>query len=322
MENNFWGLELNSSAVIGVQSHRGNRWINYRDVIGAVNYDTALFGLTASEFRIHTTTMGGSVYYPYLPAFDSSWFVPAGGSPQTCGSLCTFEQSVANSTFETTEFSDESQVMAQQYLYDLLETDTALQQSDPLFESFYQENQLSYFGLNNEVRGFISQYYNVDSITTQIISSIREQIDQNKQTILINDSLNYASPVSGYAELRDSLSFQMASLYDSLQSMLTTRDLAVIPFLDSAEVINDTITNSVVTGQNEIFVNGKTLEFLQNGIDTLLTSYEEIMDIANQCLSSGGPAVYRARTLAKLLNDTVTFENNCPQGGGSRKSNN
>jgi len=43
-----------------------------------------------------------------------------------------------------------------------------------------------------------------------------------------------------------------------------------------------------------------------------------VMIKTHQCPYTGGPAVYRARTLVALFNDTIDYENSCLQNGSLR----
>ncbi|MDQ3049353.1 MAG: right-handed parallel beta-helix repeat-containing protein, partial [Bacteroidota bacterium] len=89
MTNNFWGLEIDSLSYIGIQKHKGNRWVNYRDTVGAVNWDTTGTFLLSSLFR--TSGLPLSVYYPAIPSWNNGWFVTQFGTEERCGPTCTIE---------------------------------------------------------------------------------------------------------------------------------------------------------------------------------------------------------------------------------------
>ncbi len=55
-------------------------------------------------------------------------------------------------------------------------------------------------------------------------------------------------------------------------------------------------------------------------MDSLSNYYNQVLGIAEQCPTEGGPAVYRARTMVTLVNDTLNFEDACIQTNSNRNS--
>ncbi len=60
---------------------------------------------------------------------------------------------------------------------------------------------------------------------------------------------------------------------------------------------------------------------IANGKDSLVNYYNQILEIAIQCPYVGGPAVFRARSLVGLFNDSISYEEDCSGNSLARGQN-
>src|SRR6185436_6267979 len=135
MQTHFNGLYLNTGSnnfatVIGYQPHHGNRWYGPFKSFGAINLASFPF-IPLSRFDVDTSL--GSVYNPIVWA-TNTWFAPFDtGNTFYCNSslVCStippptpdsvLNERIADGTFDSEDFSDESRAIAEEYLYRELE---------------------------------------------------------------------------------------------------------------------------------------------------------------------------------------------------------
>lgn len=72
---------------------------------------------------------------------------------------------------------------------------------------------------------------------------------------------------------------------------------------------NNALSSSLIYEQNEINVNNIYLSTIAvNQADSIINYSTQLYNIANQCALSGGSAVYSARSLYHLINDSIIFD--------------
>jgi hypothetical protein len=62
------------------------------------------------------------------------------------------------------------------------------------------------------------------------------------------------------------------------------------------------------------------VQLISFGMDSIMNYYSQVLGIAEQCPTQGGPAVYRARTIVAFFNDTLNFDDACIQVSSNRNS--
>ena len=225
--------------------------------------------------------------------------------------------SIAEGTFET---SEENAVVADQYLYDLLSSDSVMLQSDPVYESFYVDNMSGTVGQIHEVTSKLKLAYQpeisylytlveTDSIWNTYILSIQQV-----------DSLALANPGINYSFQRETLTDQLANLLDTLEGLMSQQRMYSLVFADSAMMLNNNFSPGALPQENEKFINQVNVQLITFGMDSIVNYYNQVLGIAEQCPTEGGPAVYRARTMVALINDTINFDDACIQVSSNRNS--
>ena len=290
-----------------------------------MHWDTSLTVIQNSEFR--TSGIPFSTYWPAIPPWDNGWFISLPGTEERCGHTCdvhqlvdttrdeSLEMSIAEGTYETTL---ENAVVADQYLYDLLAVDSAMLHSQTSFEDFYLSQQSGAVGQINEVTSKMKSALQPDSIFTDSIASVESALNNEVLSLYEVDSLSQANLQIDYTLQRELISVQVDSISGALQVLLNQKNQNAQIFLDSASLKNQSILPNQIPQENELFINQMNFELLEFGKDTLLVYYPQIIQIAQQCPNIGGPAVYRARTLVALFNDTIDYDNACLQNSSIR----
>jgi hypothetical protein len=183
LRNNLLGLYINNVGLIGVQPNNGNKFIDYRDTVGAYNANTSQFGLSGSEFRVRTTDVMGNIYYPVLAQQNNGWFNPIlNTSPFQCGATCydmlegidneLLYRIIAGDSILTEEFIPENQSMARQYLFEVLSNNDSLLASDTLFQNFYNEMLAEAEGQLNAVERRFETYGKMDTTFVPMLNNI------------------------------------------------------------------------------------------------------------------------------------------------------
>ena len=336
MRNNMLGLYINNVGLIGVQNNNGNKFIDYRDTIGAYNANLSQFGLSGSEFRVRTTDVMGNIYYPVLAQQNTGWFNPIlTTSPFQCGNTCydmleypdneLLYRIIADDSILTEEFIPESQSMARQYLFSVLENNPELRESDTLFLNFYNtmlaeaEGQLKEVERRFETYGkmdstFIPMLNNVDSLTAlynYYIEHFDEMRDSIEQTGINPDSL------------REQWIFQIENLDVTRINIVMQHNAVITGEMYEGELTNNLIQPEEVPEYNSARMNEIFMILEEGNYSDIDEFYNELMSIASECPYYGGEGVYRARAMLYLINDTLQYNDdaNCLLYGFYRQGN-
>jgi hypothetical protein len=322
MRNNWLGLYINNVGLIGVQPNHGNMFINYRDTIGAYNANVS--GLFLSQFRLRTTDVMGNIYYPVLAQQNNSWFNPiATTGHYQCGAACydmltdvdneTLYRIIAGDSILTESFIPESQSMARQYVFEILYNNPDLLASDTLFQQFYNNMLAEADAQLVDVKRNFENYGKMDSTFVPLLNNVDSLIRIYEYWLSATDSICDVNKDRNCDSLREAFALQIENLAITRQNiMLQYKAIQDGEKLDG-EIINNLINPDDVTEYfsarlNEIFSN------LEDNIYSNTDEYfNELMSIAMQCPYYGGEAVYRARTILELMNDSLIYDDdiNC-----------
>lgn len=336
MHDHFEGLHLNGNAEIGTQVHNGNLWLGtYTSGFGANNLNSGPQGLSDSKFTVNT--ISGTTLHPDVPAYDMSsptggtdWFLTdIFGTPLSCGSASTcnaqlevntsfsYEKDIAEDSTLTVDYPDESKSMSKQYLYELLNENDSLLQSDSAFIHFFNTQKQTVIGKLNEVKEKITSS-EIDYYLLQQLLACDSLIAAKYDSIALIDSVNTASPIPNYSELKTQLLQAISTLQLTQQNILLQQLYTVRVKADSAYALNSIIQPVEIPEQNQSFANTINLLYALYGPDTLFSYWNQMLAVAQQCPYSGGPAVYVMRELIEDLSDSVFIYNDditCLQEG-------
>jgi hypothetical protein len=315
------GLYLNGAAVIGQQLHKGNRWLNVSNKINAANVGTP----SSSRIIVHAPV--NTIWHPFNISPNGQWFFPQTGTPENCNNTCEAAftnaedtlllYSIARDSAISTEFVDETKSIAKQNLYDLLDINDTLRNSDSVLTIFYLNNQTTSLGQFNTVKDYqksglgISAYFsNLLELTDSLIKITKDSLTIMDSLTKNNTNLNYEiiyenliSQLNNYQNTYKNLMQQIVALQDGNWSAGKTINASVQP--------NSTPETNVKT-MNEILAT-----IMQLGEDSIASQVNTILSIAMQCPYSGGVSVYLARNIIREWNDSLIYDDktSCLQQG-------
>jgi hypothetical protein len=351
MGNAWCGLFLNSEAIIGQQPvitlgsiYHGNVWLDslrYVSGYGAVNLNVDSLGQNLS-LSLFTTNSTINYHNPLIPtnagAFpfyvnDQGWFSPqfSGNSfnclqSQTCNSAVAgggddeqFRQLVIQDSAVSTVFIPESKVIANQLVYAdlLLEVDSL----EPSCQQYVSEKSTESTGLLHEVSVAIFNNYSSDSSFLSTNQLANEQLQSIKDSVKLIDSLYFETLDSNLITIKNNLVAYLNSIRTQISSTLSSKQQSVNNTNGQIVQANYGIIGEQAPDINEQYLNDLYLRYKQIGRSVLIDEYPNILSIAQQCPSSGGEAVFRARNIIQKVNDSLIYDDAgvCAQLGIYRK---
>jgi len=327
IKNHAIGLHVAPDGIgfMGPQDHKGNVWLtnplSYA-IKGAFDEDS--LGAPQDQFK----------YFLYVPPsfIPNTWFIPKPGTDSTCGisnSYCNppvpaprrdtvltaTDILVAQDSIHSDAFDDQTIWIARRNLMEKLISWPPLVGQNDDVNTFYDAHLYDNIGAMSSVRVRMDTLYNISSSTTANINGSLSLIRRNSAVIAYNDSLliNDSTLTSGQiATLRSDDSLRMDSIsissvtlntiYSTTQSSVASKGTAILS-------TNNGLSSSLIYEQNEITVNGIYLSTIAQGLPDSINSYQsDLYAIATQCPLRGGPAVYFARSLYSLINDSIIYD--------------
>lgn len=321
-EGNEVGLQLSASAAVGAQTHRGNSWNGTFSSYGAQHLSSDPFDWFQSRFTVHTSTSG--TFRPSLPSSQDQWFPfdPTGSPAEECqlisscitelppfpvDGLYGIDTTIASGSFQTTDFEGVTNWLSRRYLYGKLTENPGLIAPGSVFESFYNTTANSTVGSFAAIEAGMEALYEVPAGTATQVLAHFDTLSLRLEEAGSIDSLLQAG---GYDS---TLVQQRAVAMQVLQNAETTLDTLMQPVLsqrisDAATLAtqNAGITADSVFELNERIVKDIYLNTIAQGITefdgTQMTSLESI---AGQCPLTGGSAVFMARSLLAMVQDSI-----------------
>ncbi len=353
MGKSYSGLYLNSSANIGQQpvqnlslAYHGNVWVDsarYRSGYGAVNKNS--FPNTNLQFSLFTINQCVAGHYPIVPlstgsapffVSDQNWFsLQNSGGHFDCahtGTCATasegggdeeFRMMVIEDSSVTSEFIEESKIMAQQEVYNELLLDSVLRNSNLSYGDFVIDKSTSSIGELHQVESKIIESNLIDSTLRIAIINARSELQPKIDSLFSLNQLIISDTSSYLVFLKENLLDEMANdkiAISGLVQQLKTQSNAVVSPVSS---LNNNISTLGIPDANEKFINEIYLRYRKEGVDIIIQEYENILQVAVQCPSSGGQSVHRARIFIAIVNDSIEYNdgNVCATMGIFRMAN-
>ncbi|HNJ90793.1 MAG TPA: T9SS type A sorting domain-containing protein, partial [Chitinophagales bacterium] len=349
MGNAYCGLYLNQDAIIGQQPdssnppYHGNVWldpIRYTSGFGAVNMNAQnqpdlFFSLfTTNTFvNAHNPIIPGLTLPPPFLVNNNGWFDPqnSGGSfdcqhsyvcmaaLQDSGDLPPDDQlrmRVVNDSSVSSLFIPESKQIASQIVFADLKTDSVSWAVNAYLD-FIEDKE-------DESEGII---YQIDS-TRKVIEEITEvrnievylrwnQIRSLTDSILMADSLLSINSSNALSSIKENLIDRVETIKEQLRVIQQNHAVSTGNSNGAIYQFSSYINPKQIPDANYKEVNRLISLYRNNGLNSLIDNYDILLNIATQCPSSGGPAVFTARHLLKTINDSIVFDdvNTCMQLG-------
>lgn len=343
-DNKIWnhnlGLFVHSTGVSGPQPYYGNQWlVNVAGPdYGARNDNGPSLTGGLNNFDVYNGS--GFQYLPSLaPGTPASWFQNIPGANYTCTSdICDpknnqsntnsnllVEQSIADGTYTTEEFTDESLDLARQYLFNKLQNDSILLYQDSSFQAFFTAQLSTTINTIQQVKTHVESLNEYDIYFNTVIKTADSLLSHLNDSLLLLDSLRQLSVLNdSILDLSfSSVRTQISIVQNTVQQAIQVHQLQHAGVANAAQSINAAIISNKLFEQNEKLIASIYIETVAIGLYYLNSNQAaQVLAIAQQCPYSGGPAVYKARILYQLVapnneyNDFVT----CLSQGYLRKA--
>ena len=326
-----WPLHLDATAIIDVQVLKGNLWDPgaATPVVGALYEDT----LNASNYPFYydpATINGGNTQPPSWS--PTNWFNFTFGTNYDCADhhgmdycsqfegerdterLTGLDVRVANDSLENDPYTDESKWMLKSGLYKKLDENPELQDSLQVMADLYDELQGSTTSTFKGIDDSQEALYDLDSNVVVQLRANSAQIDSLAMLVqggleqLGDSTLSSAqreailAGLNGYREdIRDLSAWSAATLQAASSSKAQSADIV--------QATNAGIAIAELIEENQKTVSEIYLATIGKDVDIFSTTQAgALFDIANQCPMIGGNAVFKARSLYWLIDDSYDFD--------------
>ena len=343
MKKHYIGLYLDNTAVIDTQSHAGNRWTGtYNSTYGAWNEnDSSFTSLRQSLFIVDPVL--GAFYNPNIPMGinpgepnDQGWFDPiVGGDTYSCTGylLCAdkpiersqgsgdLKEAIATDDVLTTDYIEESKIIAKIFLYEEVKKDSAEYSSNSVLMQFINDNTSGTLGKLSNTKQYIKEAFSITSLTELLLKERDSLLNIHLNYVLSLDSLVAADSNITNIQIREAEIDEIDILKQEINNIIELSKDTQKLYL--AKAVNESIQPNEIPEYNLKQVNSINLLYEKtNSKDSISGYYATLLNIAEQCPQSGGMAVYVARSLVALFNDTVVYEddNVCLQQGYFRRA--
>ncbi len=338
MNRHFEGLRLYTNAVIDTQAHAGNLWFGPFSTggYGANNLNnTPQPNLFLSAFLIDYNY--GVNYIPTIPANNTGWIQPHTGIEFDCTGyiLCEdishderaasqLQLTIAEDSLKTSEFSDETKIMAKNYLYKDLKENDSLAYGNFLLTSFLALNESTATGQLYVVNKAMKEADVISETENQSLNSLSNLTDSVIGNIFYLDSLAKADSTLNLINQRDSLVQQLNNALQNKTDLLNQLVQAKEQSLINIQSVSNSIITSNTPDEYEKEMTDVEIAFQTGGISELQSRYSQVLAVAVQCPHVGGKAVYKARSFIVLLNDSIEYDDVsvCTQEGYRKAANN
>ncbi len=223
------------------------------------------------------------------------------------------------------DFDEETKWKTRERLYEKLLNEPNYLDSDSVYVTFFQQMAGSYLKQIAQLNKSKDEIYINSQSLLQTMSIRTLQINLNSSQIAKCDSLLHLDGIP--SAIIDSLKLARYNIVQNTSQLLNQNnaDLALVKTAkenrsDVLNADNAMINSSKIYEQNEKQINEAYLQMIYKDHFELLPNFSsQILSIAAQCPLSGGPAVYKARTLAALIDPDLRYDDQlaCSQAGVS-----
>ncbi|HOZ91149.1 MAG TPA: T9SS type A sorting domain-containing protein [Bacteroidia bacterium] len=331
INRHFEGLRLYTNAVIDTQAHAGNLWFGPFTTggYGANNLNNgSQIALDQSALLIDYSY--GGAYLPTIPVNNTGWIINDVGTEFNCSGyiLCEdishderaasqLQLTIAEDSLKTSEFTDETKIMAKNYLYKDLKENDSLANGNFLLTSFLVANENTATGHLYDVNNAIKEADIIGGAESQTLSILSSLTDSVIGNIYYIDSLANADSTLNLINQRDSLVQQLIIALQNKTDLLNQLGQAKEQSLINTQSVSNSIITSNTPDEYEKEMCDVEIAYQTGGKAELQSRYSQVLNIAIQCPHVGGKAVYKARSFMALLNDSIEYDDVsvCTQAG-------
>ncbi|NUQ16671.1 MAG: hypothetical protein HUU33_15270 [Flavobacteriales bacterium] len=326
-----WPLHLDATAIIDAQVLKGNLWDpNAAPPVWGAWYESVL-GASNNPFYYNPATINGGNTQP--PSFwPPGWFATDPGpnydcadhhgvdycsqfGSERCGEcLLELDQMIAGDSLVNDPYTEETKWILAADLYKKLDDAPALLDSLPELDDFYGELQGSNTAAFKAIDDDQLALYDMDS-------SVVAQLQQNRAMIdsllgLLKDGLEQLGDSTLTTAQREVIIAGISSYREDIKDLSEWNTSAIqvawaakVLIADGVKTANAGIGESELIETNQKQVNEIYLATIGKDIDVFTSGQASaLFDIASQCPMRGGNAVFKARSLYWLIDDSVDFD--------------
>ncbi|MBL7915477.1 MAG: T9SS type A sorting domain-containing protein, partial [Bacteroidia bacterium] len=316
MDVNWHGLELNPTAIIGIQSFASNNWTGYNlgtfpyevvngSAVGAFNFNLTFDGLNLNKFTVDIHTFG-TVRYPFYEppsgTLGLDWFQSSSGtegvpfytqcnvSREMDAALSEIDSLVVIDSIGAVTYETELREIAKSNLYDKLKIISEISTLSTYYNDFISDYLSNSSGRMLTMRDYLTDELNFDSAQL-IANAFSDSLLLN----VINETVLSMAENEDYG-LNDTLKLFWENLKTPLDTTTAVYDLKII---DAIEAIFETLefedVNTIIESNLQISYLGAFTLMIQENIGDVLLA--QLAEVAAQCPESGGRGVFIARSV-------------------------
>lgn len=330
------GLWVGESTVLGLQIDRGNIWnSDSYNLAGACNNST--FDLVRqSLFYVENCT--SDLWPPTIcnqTGCDGPWFWVSDGSSEECNedSQCdplflspdrdvqfspidTGDETASRGLLNSGTYGFALDYESRRHLYERMCIDTSAHNKNSYVDSFYTATQ------SNNIAKFTNISFEIDTLMTyqseeqDTLESIFNRIPFIEDSIKTLDSLfsiaTTATDSSNVIALRDTAFGRIDSILLRYLEVSAAYRSRVLTEKDSIIYWNNLITAANKIDSNEQIVNDMFLaQWLEDDFEFDSSQKAQLLSVAQQCPREGGGIVYKARSLYRMVADSLWDDSAC-----------
>ncbi len=330
------GLHLNGSGIMGVQTHRGNKWYGPFGLWGGLNENSTFLEISNNPITVHEPTPG-SLYHPTNDVPNGSgaqWIFAlsgtpwsgaypspciaylSGGSDNNESKLTYTDSLIVHDSITAVQFEDELKYFTMRDLLGKLTINDSLRSDNGVFENFFDEKSITPSG---DLTVISSMFYT--SPSTETIETTNGMLNDAMDSLIILDSLSLVEPTNIPQHHSQLISINL--MIESLSNYINSYILQIDSTISIAGILN-----YIVAPSNEVELYEKQVnEFHFSYNSSLFAQLDSadlvnIMYIASLCPYAYGKAVYRARSELMRYGIESNYDDqaNCTQLGYLRQS--
>jgi hypothetical protein len=355
-ENNTKGLWITQNATIPNQFMAGNKWSGIFGSNSAAENDN---GGNPGILQLEQFTASPVNASPYWPLSNSQpsitpsigWFGPGVGSVAvSCpaparhshhnqdetapiAQLNNLDTAIIEDSIQFSQYNSSLQWQNSRIVYDKLVDNTILLSDSGIIDSFYFSFQNSSLGQLSAIEHQKNNILALDSASAAQLGMLYDLRDSISQVLMYADTLITDSIYTDSLAQTQIAAWQRAiygidSVLDTINAQVgQITELVAIGSPDKNKEIEGVIANNDNIETVQI-VDANLKQFYDiflstsaQGIDTFTADQiSSLYYLANQCPLSGGEAVFRARSLLTLIDDSTLYYNDNLCSGGSGDS--
>nr|MBK9653194.1 hypothetical protein [Bacteroidota bacterium] len=280
------GLYLNTTAIIGQQLQKGNKWLNVLGQYNAENQGSPIFSPIIVHGNLNT------IWHP-LNYSSGNWFLIVAGTPGNCNSDCIAQftnsddtlllRRIANDSALTNAFVQENKSMGGQFLFDLLDTNIQLRMSDSLLYSFWLQHKYNTYGILNEEGDKVNEAFNGNSYLMGMMDTTMQLIQFKLDSLILLDNLQAVNVNTNYSQLMAEVKERYIQLQATLYSIRSSMSNSQNERFSEADSINQMVQPTEVPEYNQTIMQDIMLQASIVGMDSVASRYQDAWAIAQQC---------------------------------------